>query len=69
MIGNKVKLVLADGRQGLPDEKPFDVIHLGAAATMESVEKFIDQLRDDGGVLIGPIINGNLFGGQELVLL
>jgi protein-L-isoaspartate(D-aspartate) O-methyltransferase len=57
VIGNKVQLVLADGREGLPDEGPFNVIHLGAAATMESVEKFIDQLRV-GGVLIGPIITG-----------
>lgn len=52
----KIQFVLGDGRNGLPDYSPYDVIHLGAAATMEAVQFFIDQLAPDG-ILCGPIIN------------
>lgn len=42
VMSGKIQFVLGDGRNGLPDYAPYDVIHLGAAATMEAVQHFID---------------------------
>ncbi|EGR34210.1 protein-l-isoaspartate, D-aspartate o-methyltransferase, putative [Ichthyophthirius multifiliis] len=62
----KIVLCLGDGRHGLEDFAPFDIIHLGAAATMKAVNRFIHQLAH-GGVLVGPIIVGRESFNQEFI--
>ncbi|KAI6185478.1 Protein-L-isoaspartate(D-aspartate) O-methyltransferase [Aphelenchoides besseyi] len=47
----KVQFVLGDGRNGHPDAAPYDVIHVGAAAT-ELHKKLIEQLAVNGRMLI-----------------
>ncbi|KAG8182234.1 hypothetical protein JTE90_024167 [Oedothorax gibbosus] len=49
----RVKLVVGDGRLGYPDEAPFDVIHVGAAAP-ELPQELVNQLKP-GGKLIIPV--------------
>ena len=47
----KINIILADGRDGLPNEAPFDVIHVGAA--VEVIPKtLLDQLANGGRMLI-----------------
>ena len=48
-------MIKGDGRKGLAQYAPYDIIYLGAAATIEVVTKFLDQLAPNG-VLCGPII-------------
>lgn len=52
----RVKLILADGRVGLPDTGPFDVIHVGATAP-ELPEQLIGQLKE-GGLMVLPVQRG-----------
>merc|ERR1711971_1535998 len=48
-----VKLSVGDGWKGLPESGPFDVIHVGAAAS-EFPIPLLEQLKV-GGVLIIPV--------------
>jgi protein-L-isoaspartate(D-aspartate) O-methyltransferase len=43
----KIVIVEGDGRLGCPEHAPFDVIHVGAAATVAPHE-LIDQLKPGG---------------------
>ena len=54
---NNVRLVLGDGRLGLPNEGPFDAIIL-AAAGLDVPEALLNQMAI-GGLLVAPV------GGQE----
>lgn len=49
----RLKLLVADGRIGLPDMAPFDVIHIGATAP-GLPKQLIDQLKV-GGIMVLPI--------------
>lgn len=49
----KIKLLCCDGFEGLPNEGPFDVIHIGAAAP-EIPKKLFQQL-SIGGRMVLPI--------------
>ncbi len=50
---DNVRVLLADGFDGLPDEAPFDAIIV--SATPESMPlALLEQLSPDGGVLVGP---------------
>ncbi|EAS02693.2 L-isoaspartate O-methyltransferase (macronuclear) [Tetrahymena thermophila SB210] len=62
----KIVLVKGDGREGLEDYAPFDIIHLGAAATLKAVNKFIHQLAPNG-ILVGPIIKDTY--SQEFMII
>ncbi|KAG9511359.1 Protein-L-isoaspartate(D-aspartate) O-methyltransferase, partial [Fragariocoptes setiger] len=50
----RVEILLRDGRNGLPEEAPFDAIHVGAAAP-ELPTKLIEQLKI-GGRLVTPVM-------------
>ena len=49
----KINVILGDGREGLPNHAPFDVIHVGAAA--EDVPKNLQEQLANGGRMIIPI--------------
>ena len=49
----KIKMVTGDGRKGYPDEAPYDVIHVGAAAPTVP-EALVEQLAP-GGILMLPV--------------
>jgi protein-L-isoaspartate(D-aspartate) O-methyltransferase len=53
LLSNTVKIQWGDGWKGLPDEAPFDVIHVGAAA--EELPMALVQQLKVGGVLIIPV--------------
>jgi protein-L-isoaspartate(D-aspartate) O-methyltransferase len=57
-----IQLQVANGWEGLPEEAPFDAIHVGAAA--ESLPRALAQQLKVGGVLIVPI--GPYGGAQKL---
>jgi protein-L-isoaspartate(D-aspartate) O-methyltransferase len=57
--------LVADGFSGLPDEAPFDCIHVGAAAP-QIPQALVDQLRV-GGKLVIPV--GPEGGTQYLKLV
>lgn len=51
---NRIKIIQGDGRLGLPQYAPYDVIHCGAAALKEHVQHIQQQLNING-VLIAPV--------------
>ncbi|NXL62042.1 PIMT methyltransferase, partial [Chordeiles acutipennis] len=53
LSSGRVKLVVGDGRQGYPDEAPYDAIHVGAAAAAVPKE-LLNELKP-GGRLILPV--------------
>jgi len=46
-----VKFMIADGREGLPQEGPFDIIIVGGAVK-ELPEHFLDQLAHGGSMVV-----------------
>lgn len=67
LLDNKVvEIAVGDGWKGLPDEAPFDAIHVGAAADAFPTELMM-QLRV-GGVLVIPVGTGfqSLFKVERL---
>lgn len=54
-----VKFLYKDGSNGLPDQAPFDGIHVSFA--LESIpESWKQQLSQDGGILVAPLTNYNI---------
>ncbi|XP_051477172.1 protein-L-isoaspartate(D-aspartate) O-methyltransferase-like isoform X2 [Apus apus] len=53
LSSGRVKLVVGDGRQGYPEEAPYDAIHVGAAAAAVPKE-LLEELKP-GGRLILPV--------------
>ena len=47
LLDGSINLVVGDGRKGLPEYAPYDVIHVGAAAE-EFPENLVDQLAPNG---------------------
>ena len=62
LLNSRLSFIVGDGRLGLPDQAPFDVIHVGAAAP-ELPPALVDQLAV-GGRLVIPI--GTRWGDQYL---
>lgn len=55
---HNITVVHADGSQGLSEQAPFDRILLTAAAE-DAPGPLLDQLRDDGGVMVLPVGQSN----------
>ncbi|XP_026315534.1 protein-L-isoaspartate(D-aspartate) O-methyltransferase isoform X2 [Hyposmocoma kahamanoa] len=53
LISERIKLIVGDGRQGYPEEAPYNAIHVGAAAP-DLPQALIQQLKP-GGRLIVPV--------------
>lgn len=63
-LGGKITVVCADGSRGYPEQAPYDAISVAAAAP-EVPQPLLDQLREDGRLVI-PV--GQL-ADQELLLI
>ena len=50
---SKIKVISGDGRLGYPQDSPYDVIHVGAAAP--SVPKALVEQLAIGGILVIPV--------------
>jgi len=61
----EMRMVHRDGRIGLPEYAPFDVIHIGAA-TPEIPQPLLEQLAP-GGVLMAPV--GPISGFQHITIV
>ncbi|XP_074921571.1 protein-L-isoaspartate(D-aspartate) O-methyltransferase-like isoform X2 [Chelonoidis abingdonii] len=53
LTSGRLKLLVGDGRQGYPEEAPYDAIHVGAAA--DTVPKELLKELKPGGRLIVPV--------------
>ncbi|XP_050810837.1 protein-L-isoaspartate(D-aspartate) O-methyltransferase-like isoform X2 [Gopherus flavomarginatus] len=53
LTSGRLKLLVGDGRQGYPEEAPYDAIHVGAAA--DTVPKELLKELKPGGRLILPV--------------
>nr|XP_048709293.1 protein-L-isoaspartate(D-aspartate) O-methyltransferase-like isoform X2 [Caretta caretta] len=53
LTSGRVKFLVGDGRQGYPEEAPYDAIHVGAAA--DTVPKELLKQLKPGGRLILPV--------------
>ncbi|KAI9487963.1 protein-L-isoaspartate O-methyltransferase [Zychaea mexicana] len=53
MVAGRVKFVAGDGRQGYPEDSPYDCIHVGAAASEKPTE-LLRQLKAPG-LLFSPV--------------
>lgn len=64
----RLEIMCADGRKGLPDEAPFDAIHVGAASAGVP-EVLLQQLAPGGKMVcpVGPPAGSRGFSGQRLV--
>jgi protein-L-isoaspartate(D-aspartate) O-methyltransferase len=51
---DNVTFVVGDGREGLPDEAPFDAINV-AAATGDAIPEALERQLADGGRLVAPV--------------
>ena len=58
--------VVGDGRKGLPQFAPYDVIHVGAGCNEGVPPALLDQLAP-GGVLVAPVATG--YGGQQMQVI
>ena len=63
---DNVEVVVGDGFAGVPDKAPYDRIIVTAAAE-EVPQTLLDQLADDGGVMILPL--GPHDGSQHIIKL
>jgi len=61
----QVEFVVGDGREGWGDEKGWDAIHVGAAAS-ELHQKLVDQLRSPGRLFIPVEDPTSGFGDQHI---
>lgn len=63
--GISIRMIHGDGRYGLPDFAPFDVIHIGAS-TPEIPRNLLEQL-SIGGILMAPV--GPISSGQRITIV
>jgi len=49
-----IRIFESDGREGLKEKAPFDIIHVGAATSPETVKILLQQL-DVGGIMFVPV--------------
>ena len=61
----KIKIVIGDGREGYLENAPYDVIHVGAAAS-EVPKALIEQLAV-GGAMVIPV--GKEYSIQSIYLI
>ncbi len=54
MQDQSIRIFESDGREGLKEKAPFDIIHVGAATSPETVKILLQQL-DVGGIMFVPV--------------